>query len=58
MSTTIIGKVRSPCGKLYDVKWDQLSHDIYVSWGGWAHIGKAASATEAMIKAEAWLSNK
>jgi hypothetical protein len=54
----IIGKVKSPNNKIYEVKWDQLSKEVYVSWGGWASIGKASSANEAMTKAEAWLYNK
>jgi len=58
MAAIDIGKVKSGSGKTYEVKWDQLSKDIYVSYGGWAHVGKASSANEAMNKAEAWLYNK
>ena len=58
MVATIIGKVKSGKGKNYEVKWDQASRDIYVSWAGWSHVGKASSANEAMNKAEAWLYNK
>jgi hypothetical protein len=58
MSATIIGTVKSGSGKTYEVKWDQMSKDVYVSWGGWAHVGKASSASEAMNKAEAWLYDK
>jgi hypothetical protein len=58
MATIIIGSVRSGSGKKYEVKWDQFSKDIYVSWGGWSHVGKASSANEAMNKAEAWLYNR
>ncbi|MDY0151656.1 MAG: hypothetical protein RBS43_05235 [Candidatus Cloacimonas sp.] len=58
MSATIIGKVKSGSHKQYEVKWDEYSKDTYVSWAGWASIGKASSAGEAMRKAEAWLYNK
>jgi hypothetical protein len=58
MSAIVIGSVRSSSGETYQVKWDQMSKDVYVSWGGWANIGKASSANEAMNKAEAWLYNK
>lgn len=58
MSAVVIGTIKSPSGKTYEVKWDQMSKDVYVSWGGWAHVGKASSANEAMNKAEAWLYNK
>jgi hypothetical protein len=55
MSSTKIGEVRSGSNKKYDVKWDERSQDVYVSWAGWAHVGKASSAREAMNIAEAWL---
>lgn len=58
MAATVIGRVKSGKGKSYEVKWDQFSRDVYVSWGGWSHVGKASSANEAMNKAEAWLYNK
>ena len=58
MSATIIGRVESGSKKSYEVKWDESSKDVYVSWGGWSKVGKASSAHEAMIKAEAWLYNK
>jgi hypothetical protein len=58
MSASIIGRVKAASGKSYEVKWDSYSHDVYVSYGGWTHIGKAYSTSEAMIKAEAWLYNK
>ena len=58
MAAEIIGKVKSGKDKPYEVKWDQSSHDVYVSYAGWAHVGKASSPREAMNKAEAWLYNK
>ena len=58
MPATVIGKVKSGKGKTYEVKWNQMSRDVYVSWGGWSKVGKASSANEAMNKAEAWLYNK
>ncbi len=54
----VIGNVRSGSGKSYEVKWDESSRDVYVSWAGWSHVGKASSAREAMHKAEAWLYDK
>lgn len=58
MSASVIGRVKSGKGNSYEVKWDQSSRDVYVSYGGWSHVGKASSAGEAMNKAEAWLYNK
>ncbi len=58
MTASVIGRVNSGSSKSYEVKWDRLSHDVYVSWGGWSHVGKATSASEAMTIAEAWLYNK
>lgn len=59
MSTEKIGSVKSGKSiKSFDVKWDQSSRDVYVSWAGWTSVGKANSAREAMNKAEAYLYNK
>jgi hypothetical protein len=58
MAATVIGRVKSGKGKSYEVKWDQVSNDVYVSYAGWSLVGKASSAREAMNKAEAWLYNK
>ena len=58
MSATVIARVKSGKGKSYEVKWDQSSRDVYASWAGWSHVGKASSAGEAMTVAEAWLYNK
>jgi len=58
MVARTIGKVKSGKGKTFSVAWDQYSYDIYVEWDGWTNIGKAYSAREAMIKAEAWLYDK
>ena len=58
MSVQIIGRVKSPSGKSFEVKWDANAKIAYVSWGGWKHLGKAYSASEAMRKAEAFLYNK
>jgi len=59
MATGKIGTVKSgKSRKSFDVKWDQSSRDVYVSWAGWTSVGKASSASEAMNKAEAFLYNK
>ena len=58
MSANVIGNVKNGKGKSFGVKWDQSSQDVYVSWAGWSHVGKASSANEAMVKAEAWVYNK
>ncbi len=59
MSSEKIGSVKSgKTNKSFDVKWDQSSKDVYVSWAGWTNVGKASSAREAMNKAEAYLYNK
>lgn len=58
MAAVVIGRVQSgKTRKSYEVKWDEVSKDVYVSYGGWSYVGKASSAREAMIKAEAWLYN-
>lgn len=59
MSAEKIGSVKSGNSKKsFDVKWDQSSRDVYVSWAGWTSVGKASSAREAMNKAEAYLYDK
>lgn len=58
MAAEPIGRVKSGSSKSYEVKWDHASHEVYVSYAGWTHIGRAASAGEAMRKAEAWLYDK
>ena len=58
MAASVIGRVKSGSGKSYEVKWDQASRDVYVSYAGWTRVGEASSANEAMTKAEAWLYNK
>ena len=59
MAATVIGSVKSGrTNKSYDVKWDQSSKDVYVSYAGWKLVGQASSASDAMNKAEAWLYDK
>ena len=59
MSAIVIGRVKSKKdGKSFEVKWDQSSKNVYISWGGWSSVGQASSANEAMVKAEAWLYDK
>lgn len=58
MSSQEIGKVKSGKGNTYYVKWDSSSHDVYVSYAGWASCGKASSAGDAMNRAEAYLYDK
>lgn len=58
MAAQIIGRVKSGKGNSHEVKWDPTTHDIYVAYAGWTHLGKANSASEAMSKAEAYLYNK
>jgi hypothetical protein len=58
MSAEVVGRVKSGSGKQYEVKWDHSSRDVYVSYAGWTHVGKASSAGEAMRRAEAWLYDK
>lgn len=59
MASEKIGSVKSGLTrKSFDVKWDQSSKDVYVSWAGGTSVGKASSAREAMNKAEAYLHNK
>jgi len=58
MAATVIGRVKSGSSKSYEVKWDSSSKDVYVSYAGWSHVGKASSSGDAMKKAEAWLYNK
>ncbi len=58
MAANIIGRVKAPSGKSYEVKWDSVSKDVYVSVAGWSFVGKANSASEAMTQAEAFVYNK
>lgn len=58
MSAQKIGSVKAGSGKAYEVKWDSVTGDTYVSWGGWTSVGRASSAGDAMRKAEAWVYNK
>lgn len=59
MSVQKLGDVKSgKSGKSFEVKWNPISKDVYVAWGGWTNVGKAYSASEAMNRAEAWLYNK
>lgn len=59
MAATVIGRVKSgSTNKSYEVKWDQSSKDVYVSYAGWTRVGDASSASDAMNKAEAWLYDK
>jgi len=57
MSAQVIGTVKSG-GKSYEVKWGNASKDVYVSYAGWSHCGKASSAGDAMRRAEAFLYDK
>lgn len=59
MATEKIGRVTSGRTRdSFEVKWDQASRDVFVSWAGWTHVGKASSAREAMNRAEAYLYDK
>jgi hypothetical protein len=58
MAETKLGRVKGTSGKSFEVIWDSSSKLIYVNNYGWTNIGKASSAGEAMIKAEAWAYNK
>ena len=58
MAAEIVGRVKSSKNKSYEVKWDATSRDVYVSYAGWSHCGKASSAAQAMRKGEAFLYNK
>jgi len=58
MATQIIGKVKSGSGETYQVKWDSVSKDVYISYAGWSNCGKAQSAGDAMNQAEAYVYNK
>lgn len=59
MGAEVIGHVKSPKGREYEVKWDASSHDVYVSYaGGLKCREKASSAAHAMRIAEASLHDK
>lgn len=59
MAATVIGRVQSgKTRKSYEVKWDDASKEVYVSYAGWSYVGKASSARQAMHIAEAWLYDK
>jgi len=58
MGASVIGRVTSGSNKSYEVKWNPANRDVYVSYAGWTHVGKANSAGDAMRRAEAWLYDK
>ena len=59
MAAQVIGHVKSPRGKEYEVKWDPSSRDVYVSYAGGSKCReKADSASQAMSIAEAFLDDK
>lgn len=59
MATTTIGTVKSGKSyKVYDVRWNDQSHEVFVSYAGGTRVGTASSAGDAMRKAEAWLYDK
>lgn len=60
MAAVVIGRVKAGSGKSCQVKWDEASRDVYVelTWGYWVHAGKASSAHDAMVRAEAHVYNK
>ena len=59
MSTQVIGHVKSPKGKDYEVKWDPSSGEVYVAYAGWSKCReKAQSASHAADIAEVWLRDK
>jgi hypothetical protein len=59
MALTKLGSLKGgKTRKSFDVYWNQSDRIVYVDWGGRTDIGKANSASEAMVKAEAWLYNK
>jgi hypothetical protein len=58
MAAQVIGSVKSGSGKTFQVKWDSVSKDVFVSYAGWSSCGKAQSAGDAMSKAEAYVYNK
>lgn len=55
MGNPTIGWVTSPKGKRFEVAWNKISGEVYVSYAGWSYVGRAYSAADAMTKAEAWL---
>ena len=59
MPAQYIGQVKSGrTNKSYEVKWDSLSREVYVSYAGWSYVEKASSASHAMNMAESWLYEK
>jgi hypothetical protein len=58
VSAQVIGTVRSGSKKSYEVKWNSMTHEVYVSYSSWSLVGKAVSAGDAMRLAEAWLHDK
>ena len=58
MTIEKIGRVKSGSGKSFEVKWNPVNRDVFVSWAGWTKCGKADSAGGAMRMAEAFLYNK
>ena len=41
----------------YEVRWDEYSHEVYIDNGNY-YVGKAQSARQAILMAEAFLAQK
>lgn len=56
MSEYNLGEVKDRWGRRYEVIWDDYSGKVWCKLVGGNHelIGKADSAREAMLKADAW----
>ncbi len=58
MAAEKLGRVKSGSNQTYEVKWDQATREVYVSYAGWSRCGKATSPAQAMRRAEAFLYDK
>jgi len=55
MATVELGRVKSPKGKSYKVKWNPATKSVFVSG---MKAGRASSASDAMHVAKAFVHNR
>lgn len=58
MTAKMVAEIKKPDGRRYNVKWDHIKKDVYISWGGWKYLGKSASAEDAKRIAEKFMEDK
>ena len=52
---TVVGSVESESGNRYEVRWDQMTREVYVFRERLVFVGMAVSVGEAVGKVRAWV---